>query len=53
VKRKPAFAKCEFDIPLKELMSADIASVDTCTGLLPDKKPRYVMGVVQIPSASS
>jgi queuine/archaeosine tRNA-ribosyltransferase len=23
-------------------------SVDTCTGLLPENKPRYVMGVVSI-----
>jgi len=25
--------------------------VDTCTGLLPEKKPRYVMGVVSVPAA--
>ena len=26
---------------------ADLTRVDTCTGLLPEKKPRYVMGVVR------
>jgi queuine/archaeosine tRNA-ribosyltransferase len=25
---------------------ANFSRVDTCTGLLPDHKPRYVMGVV-------
>lgn len=27
-------------------------SVDTCTGLLPDSKPRYVMGVVSLASCT-
>lgn len=54
VKRRRTFAKCalisavpvhrnqEFD-PL-----TDYPRVDTCTGLLPEKKPRYVMGVVRV-----
>jgi queuine/archaeosine tRNA-ribosyltransferase len=31
-----------------EVRSADSYRVDTCTGLLPEHKPRYVMGVVSI-----
>jgi hypothetical protein len=26
----------------------DLLSVDTCTDLLPEKKPRYVMGIVRM-----
>jgi queuine tRNA-ribosyltransferase catalytic subunit len=46
-------AKEEFcKVFVLELMDAPmltIHSVDTCTGLLPEKKPRYVMGVVSGP----
>jgi queuine tRNA-ribosyltransferase len=34
-----------------EEKSAYCKVVDTCTGLLPEKKPRYVMGVVRLPRA--
>jgi hypothetical protein len=34
------------EISKSNLLNRLFDSVDTCTGLLPERKPRYVMGVV-------
>lgn len=39
-------AKCEWGYISLRLTVADRISVDTCTDLLPERKPRYVMGIV-------
>ena len=44
VKQRPSIAKCNYSRSLSESL-LNLGSVDTCTGLLPEAKPRYVMGV--------
>jgi hypothetical protein len=39
-------AKCELSYVSLRITVADSISVDTCTNLLPERKPRYVMGIV-------
>jgi hypothetical protein len=52
VKPRKISAKCLFSwaifIELDDSELTIYGRVDTCTGLLPDYKPRYVMGVVRL-----
>jgi hypothetical protein len=41
------FAKCEFEPCVSQTIMADSTSVKACTDLLPEMKPRYVMGIVR------
>jgi hypothetical protein len=38
--------KCELNHLYSQRPVADSISVDSCTNLLPEMKPRYVMGIV-------
>jgi len=49
-RQRRTFAKCEY-APEKKRSLADRGSVDACTDMLPEKKPRYVMGIVWISSS--
>lgn len=45
-KQRQTFAKCTPE-PESRPSSLTFGRVDTCTSLLPEMKPRYVMGIVR------